>query len=254
MPRIPSLRSLSLAALATLSAGCGGDALSEPAKVQASLKAAYPGALIDTVKPTPIKGLFEVSLGGRMMYSDASGRYLLFGRLHDMQSEPAQAAPAAATGAVDDGGLPNARSMSELVTSADRNAIKVVKGNGAATLYLFSDPKCPYCRPAEAELDKLDNVTIYKFMYPVLSEESKVLSAKVWCSKDRASAWTKVMAGGHIQGTSSCDTPLDANVSLGRALGIKGTPTLINSQGRTAVGFQPADSLARLITTAGVTQ
>lgn len=242
------LRFLALALLAATSAGCGGAALSEPAKVQSRLQAAYPGAAIDSVKPTPIQGVFEVNLGGRMVYSDASGRYLLFGSLQDMQSEAAQAddAPAAQSRA---DSPPAPENMTALAKAAPRDAIKVVKGNGAGTLYLFSDPKCPYCRPAEAELDKLDNVTVYTFLYPVLSSESRSLSAKVWCSSDRAGAWKKLMRGGGATGSSACATPLDANIDLGRSLGIKATPTLVNSQGRSLAGFQSADNLVRFMST-----
>lgn len=254
MSCLPPIRSLVLAGVAALCGGCGGSELPDPATVQSSLRAAYPGASIEGVKPTPLKGVFEVNLGGRMMYSDASGRYLLFGRLHDMQSEAVPAAGDALAERPDEAGPPNAQSMADLTKAASRNAIKQVKGNGAATLYLFSDPKCPYCRPAEAELDKLDNVTIYTFMYPVVSAESRVISAKVWCSRDRSRAWKTVMTGGSIQGSAACDTPLDTNLSLGKALGVKGTPTLLNTQGRMVAGFQSVDSLTRLMTTAGVSK
>jgi thiol:disulfide interchange protein DsbC len=246
-----SIRQFVLVVLAAICSGCGGSELIDPATVKVQLQAAYPGASIEVVKPTPMKGLFEVNLGGRVMYSDASGRYVLFGRMHDMQSEEAQAVAGNLPASSDDTTVSSRQAVTELVKAADRNAIKYVKGNGATALYLFTDPKCPYCRPTETELEKLDNVTIYKFMYPILSDESRTISTKVWCSSDRLAAWKRVMTGGGIQGPGGCATPLDANISLAKALGIRGTPTLLNSQGRMLVGFQSADSVAQLITTAG---
>jgi hypothetical protein len=47
------------------------------------------------------------------------------------------------------------------------HAIKTVRGDGARQLAVFSDPDCPYCLVLEREtLSKIDNVTIYTFLYP----------------------------------------------------------------------------------------
>lgn len=215
------------------------------AQVLARLQTAYPGAQIETVKPTPMKSVFEVNLGGRVMYSDASGRYVLFGRMHDMQEEKSSAI----SQEYEQTELPvptSAQGVRDLFRSADRNSIKYVKGTGATSLYLFTDPKCPYCRQLEAELDKLDNVTVYKFPYPVLSNESRNISMKVWCSQNQAAEWTKAMRGAAIQGPAACPNPLDANIRMARELGLKGTPALLNSQGKLLVGYRSAESVAQL--------
>jgi thiol:disulfide interchange protein DsbC len=47
------------------------------------------------------------------------------------------------------------------------DAIKTVRGKGERVIAVFSDPDCPFCRRLETELDKLDNVTLYTFLYPL---------------------------------------------------------------------------------------
>ena len=49
------------------------------------------------------------------------------------------------------------------------DAIKIVRGKGERVLVVFSDPDCPYCKRLEPELDKLNNVTLYTFPYPLES-------------------------------------------------------------------------------------
>ena len=47
-------------------------------------------------------------------------------------------------------------------------AVKVQRGNGKRVLAMFSDPYCPACRQFERNLAKIDDITVYVFMYPVI--------------------------------------------------------------------------------------
>ncbi|MEY4125760.1 MAG: putative thiol:disulfide interchange protein DsbC precursor, partial [Pseudomonadota bacterium] len=68
-------------------------------------------------------------------------------------------------------------------------AFTQVKGNGKRKLVVFADPNCGYCKRFERDLQKIDNVTIYHLLYPVLGEDSKVKSRNIACAKDRAKTW-----------------------------------------------------------------
>lgn len=225
-----------------LYSGCGG--AGEAADVRQRLQAAYPGAPIGSVQSTPVKGLYQVSLDGQLMYSDASGRYLLFGNLHDMEKDGPQAADAAPSAGATGPVLVFApEKLQALMDAAPRQAIRYVKGNGAKDLYIFSDPLCGYCRQLDPELDKITDVTVHYFVLPVLSKQSRTIAQQVWCAADRAKQWKHVLAGGVAQGTGTCETPLDDNVRLAGTLGIRGTPTLANAQGRVLGGYQTAQAI-----------
>jgi thiol:disulfide interchange protein DsbC len=82
------------------------------------------------------------------------------------------------------------------------DAIKTVRGKGERVLAVFSDPDCPYCQRLEGELEKLDNLTLYTFAYPLegLHPDAKVKAVSVWCAPDRARAWAELMTNGKDTG------------------------------------------------------
>jgi hypothetical protein len=69
----------------------------------------------------------------------------------------------------------------------------MVRGNGKRKLAVFEDPNCGYCKRFERDLQKVDNVTVYMFLYPILSQDSADKSRNIWCAKDKAKAWTDWM-------------------------------------------------------------
>lgn len=132
------------------------------------------------------------------------------------------------------------------------NAIKVVKGNGSRKIAVFSDPNCPYCKKLEDTLKSIDNVTVYTFLYPVLTLDSVVKSKAIWCSTDRATAWESWMIDRKVPTTAgTCNTiALDQNLALGQKLGVTGTPTVFLADGRRMIGVFPSDRLEKEISAA----
>ena len=79
-------------------------------------------------------------------------------------------------------------------------AIKTVKGDGSRKLAVFADADCPYCKRLENEFKKVDNVTIYTFLYPIdqLHPDSNQKSKKIWCAADREKAWREWILDGKL--------------------------------------------------------
>jgi len=139
----------------------------------------FPAAQISSIKPTPYSGLFEVYLDGQLVYVDAKAQYVFSGDVIDLKSRSnLTQARLNQLQAVDWNTLPL------------NNALKTVKGNGARKLVVFSDVDCPYCRKFEAELDKVDNITVYTFLYPIEGLHPKAIQAskQIWCAPDRNKA------------------------------------------------------------------
>jgi thiol:disulfide interchange protein DsbC len=119
-------------------------------------------------------------------------------------------------------------------------AIKIVRGDGRRKIAVFSDPNCPYCKRFEEDLAKLDDVTEYVFLYPVLSQSSVRKAQAVWCAPNRADAWQELMIYSEEPPARECETPLEELVALGRRLGARVTPTwFVETGGR----FQGAYAL-----------
>ncbi len=228
--------SLSLLLLASVSAQAGEK------EIRQAFQKNFTGANVASVSKTPYGGLYEVVIDGQVAYATADGKYLVLGNVIDLANKRNITAAR------------NAK-LSEVKWSALplANAIKEVKGNGSRKLAIFSDADCPYCRKLEPELDKLTNVTIYTFLYPIegLHPDAVPTSKKIWCEKDRLKAWKAYMLKGEEpKSRGDCPNPVDETVELGGKLKVSGTPTMILENGQRIPGYMPADRLDQLLTAA----
>jgi len=201
------------------------------------LRTLYPNTNFNTVTRSEIAGLYEVTMGRNVAYTDTSARYFLFGHLFDMSSQvdlTAQRRPSA-------GSLRNPDQMVWPEAELGQ-AIKTVRGTGERKIAVFSDPDCGFCRRLEAHLQQVDNITIYTFLYPMgqLHPEAKSKSISVWCAKDQSNAWQDLMLGGKPPALATCVNPIEQNILLARRLGVRGTPTMVNEQGEALVGAASA--------------
>ena len=186
-------------------------------------------AKVTGVKSTPIKDLYEIAIGGDIVYADASGRYLIQGELIDLKSGT---------------NLTEQRSNEiNRIKWSDlplNDAIKIVRGNGARQMAVFADPNCGFCKRLEKSFQDLNNVTIYNFLVPMLSADSLTKSQQIWCASDRAKVWTDWMVGGVVpSGKTDCANPLDRNAALAKKLGVTGTPAMFFVDGSRIAGAVP---------------
>lgn len=203
-------------------------AMADIETVKQNLKKQYPATTITSVTQSPIGGVYEVILGKNIAYTDISGKYFLFGDIIRMADQTNMTSPKRDDlKKIDFNSLPF------------KDAIKYVKGNGSRKLAVFSDPQCPFCKRLETELTKLDNVTIYVFMNPLvgLHPEARNISKKIWCSKDKAKAWREYLISS-IEPNSDglCENPVDRSVGLSKSLGFDGTPMTILEDGSIVEG------------------
>lgn len=193
---------------------------------------------IDEVNRTAMPGLFEVRVNGtEILYTDAEANFLIQGSLIDTKAK---------------------RNLTEeridKLTAIDfaslpvKDAFTVVRGNGKRKLAVFEDPNCGYCKRFERDLQKVDNVTIHMFLYPILGAGSTERSRNIWCAKDRAKAWNDWMLKDVDPASATCDTAaLTRNVELGRKYKITGTPTLIFADGSRVPGAINAQQIEKFL-------
>jgi thiol:disulfide interchange protein DsbC len=198
------------------------------------LKDMYPATRIERVQPSEIPALFEVTMGKNSAYTDSTGRYFVFGHLYDMKTQRDLTAE-----------RPEKQQRIDFAQLPLPDAIKTVHGKGERVLAVFSDPDCPYCKRLEAELDKLNNVTLYIFPYPLESLHPAAVdkAVAVWCALDRARAWADLMKTGKMPATRKCENPIERNIQLAQRLGIQGTPTLLSADGRMLPGAAPSERI-----------
>ena len=195
---------------------------------------------IDEVRTTPMTGLYEVRTGTDVFYTDAKGNFLIQGELIDTKARRSLTEDRIAKlSAVDFSALPL------------KDAFVTVRGDGKRQLVVFADPNCGYCKRFERDLQKIDNVTVHTFLYPILSPDSAEKSNNVWCAKDRTAAWDDWMLRDKTPASASCDTAaLQRNLAFGKKHKITGTPTLILSDGSRVPGAIAAADLEKRLTDA----
>ena len=231
------MKFLSLALAASLMFATAAQA--NEAAIRKALTQQFPGANIASVTKTPYSGLFEVYLDGQLIYVDAKAQYVFLGDVVDLKKRTNLTQERL-----------NRLQAVNWNTLPLQNALKVVKGKGERRLVVFSDVDCPYCRKFEEELAKVDNITVYTFLYPVEGLHPKAVqtSKQIWCASDRNKAWNDYIEDGKVPSNDGkCANPVDATIALGQRLRINGTPTLIFANGVRVPGMVPAAQLERLL-------
>jgi thiol:disulfide interchange protein DsbC len=192
------------------------------------------GAKVTAVTKTPYSGLYEVQVDGDIIYTDANAKYLFIGRVVDAQTY--QDYTKARVDAI------TSVKFSDLPLDL---AMKTVKGDGSRTIAVFEDPNCVYCKKFQQTLKSVDNVTVYTFMYNILSPDSIVRSKNVWCSANPAKAWSDWMTDGKTppDAPANCVAPHEKVLALGQKLKVTGTPTIFFADGTRIPGAIDAQGL-----------
>jgi len=222
---------------AGLVTSCVGAQNSVEAAIKKNIEPRLGGAKIESIKETPYGGLYEVRVAGDILYTDKKGDYLIIGHVYD-----AKTTRDLTRERIDD---INKIKFSDLPLN---DAIKQVKGDGKRVIAVFEDPNCGYCkRLRQTALKDLDNVTIYTFMYNILSEDSFVKSKNIWCAPDRSKAWDDWMIAGKpaAPAPESCATPNDKVLALGQKLKIQGTPAIFFADGSRIPGAVDLQTLEK---------
>lgn len=206
----------------------------DEAGIRQAFQAKFPKMALESVNKTPFAGIYEVLLDGQMFYTDEKVTYLFSGNLLDMRGAQPRNLTQEAT---------NKLAAATLAKSTDF-AVKRVKGNGKRVIYTFEDPNCGYCKELQKELVKLNDVTIYTFLWPILSQDSIDKSKAIWCARDRGKAWDDLMLKGIAPtGKRDCETPIDKNARLAQRFGLRGTPGVYLVNGDQIGGYVPVDKL-----------
>lgn len=213
-----------------------------PADLGEKLKPLFGGAP-DSLKATPLDGLFEAKFGGDILYVSSDGRYIMTGEMIDAETRA---------------------SLTEQSRSADRKELlksidagKTIefkaKGDEKHVLYVFTDVDCPFCVKLHREVPALNEqgVTVRYLAYPRAGVGSPAYKkmVNIWCAEDKQDAMTKVKNGGEIA-AKECENPVSADFDLGRKLGVNGTPALFTTDGMMIPGYRPADQLVKMLDSA----
>lgn len=253
--------------------GIGGAALSAALPVSEVVEKALlnrlPRTKVNKVDCSVVPGLCEVQAGSNIFYVDQSARYLVVGRIYDMEthqdltaarllevnpdtllggaasagggsSYPGYAGRPAAPAGGRGGAV--AALTNEKVSLASLPASGGITWGGAGPqVTVFGDFHCGYCKLLHQALKDIGARVTER---PISILGTRQISEAVLCSSDPAGSVDKAYGGQDVTG-KTCDTSgLDANERFARDHGFDGTPVIVRADGAVVRGYRPKEFLA----------
>ena len=208
--------------------------------LQANLKASGIEDTILSAVPTDMDDIYWVTAEGLpSFFTDKAGKHIIQGQIIAVGAK----AP------VDISGALVARTAQDALKAVDKKDMVIYPAKGAtkSVVYIFTDADCPYCTKLHEEMSDINarGIEVRYLAWP-RSEGSIPKMEAIWCSEDRKAAMDQAKMGANIQ-APSCNSPVQAQIDLGIALGVRGTPAIFTESGQQVGGYLPAAQLAEAV-------
>jgi thiol:disulfide interchange protein DsbC len=214
------------------------------AAAEARMGVTFANLSIVDFRASPLPGLFQADIGGRIVYYSPEPELLIFGQIFDKNGVDLTSQALSETH----------KKRAELVELDKALAIGPV---GAPEIVEFSNPDCGYCRlmnnfvRSEAEQGRPMR---RKIIFTAYTEASQKKAEHILCSKDPEKAFHEIYGGASPKALATCREGralVEAHARMSRSAGIQGTPTLW-LDGRTVGGFRQGELTAFLQSKKGV--
>jgi thiol:disulfide interchange protein DsbC len=205
------------------------------AVVEQRIRELAPGVESIAISETPVDGILQVQIGGDIVYTSADGRYLLQGRIIDLDTRADLTEQAKSTQRL------------ELMGGIDETKqIAFEPENPDYELIVFTDIDCGYCRKLHMQIAEYNEqgigIRYMAFPRAGVGSDSYNKFVSAWCAEDQQGALTLAKMGNEPE-PLQCENPIAEQYQLGIALGVTGTPALLMSDGQLIPGYVPPDKL-----------
>ncbi|WP_457623788.1 DsbC family protein [Persephonella sp.] len=252
-------------------------------KLQNKIGPMLGGGKVLEINKSPVEGLFEViiEVGDRMIpiYVDCDMKYLISGEIIDIEGKRSLTKEKAMELAKNMAekkakqlekilGQERAGKLFEIlgprITSIKLVDVKDIPGNTVRygnknakyTIYVVSDPDCPYCRKFHKEmkevLKKAKDVKFEIILFPLaFHKDAKKKAITVLCEKDpkkRTELLDKSMKGSiPVKKCEEGEKTVKDNLKFGELNGIRGTPAIIFPKGIVISGYMKSDKVLEIL-------
>lgn len=212
--------------------------------IEASVRTRLEGETALAITPTPMAGVYQVSLeGGRFLYASADGGHMIAGEMYDFKGKELVNLTERERMSMRREALGKLQPKDAIVFSP--------KDKSRAILYVFTDVDCGYCRLFHQQVPELTGkgVEVRYLAFPRGGPDSlgfaKLVTA--WCADDRQKTLTDLKNEEKV-GINICeDNPVAAQYNMGNEFGVRGTPSLVLMDGTLIPGYKPADELLTIL-------
>jgi len=199
-----------------------------------------PGVEISAVRQSPMKGVLEVVVGSELYYISEDGAHILIGDLFETETKTnlTEAAKIEAR-------------MAFVNRFGDDTSIVFAAEDPIATVTVFTDIDCGYCRKLHREIADYNDlgISIRYLFFPRSGPgtESWLKAEEVWCADSQQDAMTKAKNSENFT-SNKCDASVVAeHYELVEALGLRGTPALLMDNGQLLIGYRSPDELLQIV-------
>lgn len=199
---------------------------------------------VDKIEKTEVDGIYQVFFDGKgSVYMAASGDYFFSGDLLAIRGNQV----VNVTDEKSNG--PRA----ELISKIDPKEMIIfpAKGKKKASVTVFTDVDCGYCRKLHQEVPAMNEkgIEIRYLAYPRagIGSPSYQKIASAWCADDPNKALSTLKNGGDVAMNVCEDNPVADQYNAGLQAGLSGTPALVLESGQLIPGYMTADQLAQTL-------
>ncbi len=216
-----------------------------------NLKKLLPGKSLGVPEKTPLKGIYQVKVGGKYAYVTENGEFALIGNLLDLKNGINLTQQAMA------------RDIVPLLSTFPEKDSILFKADGKekTVVTVFSDTSCPFCKKFHKEVPVLQKAGVSVRYIPFPRGMDKGPGFKemlsVWCAKDRVEAMNIAMGvsqGKLDKGDCGAESILKAGFEVGVSVGVTGTPTSYLSDGNKVRGYVAAEKIIKRLVTRKILQ
>ncbi len=204
-------------------------------QVRERLSTLVDGEIDISIAESPLPGILQVRLGSDIVYMTSDGRYLLQGRVLDLDTRQ------------DITDQAKSQIRRELIDGIDYDQlISYGAEDSEFEIIVFTDVDCGYCRRLHQQVDEYNaaGIRISYAAFPRAGAGSETFRkmTSVWCSDDQQAAMDLAKGGGTPEPVD-CQAPVADQYQLGQSVGVTGTPALVTPGGDLIPGYVPPNDL-----------
>jgi len=203
------------------------------AELKQSLAKTLPQYQASYIEKTPVEGIYQVIIGGQVIYMTKDARYMIDGNLIDLSTKKNYTEDA----------MSGIR-LSQIEKLGEDKMVVYTPETIKHTITVVTDIDCPYCRRLHNEMDQYmaGGVQVRYIFMPLKGKSDFRTTVSVWCAKDRNEALDLAKAGAEVE-VKDCENPINEHLNVSRSLGVRGTPAIILQDGSMLPGYVPAGKL-----------
>ncbi len=185
-------------------------------QAQAKLKATFTNLTVIDFKAAPVAGLYEVNMGGRIVYYHPQAEVLIFGEIFSKDGRSLTAESLALT-------------ATEIYEQLPLEKALLVGPEDGIPIIEFTDPDCPYCRQYH-EFISVEPVKRLIFFETRIHPTARAKAIHILCAAEPSAAFLEIYAGIEPARYNDCEegrAMADEHLAISRQVGVNATPTLI---------------------------